>query len=125
MTKQLSKVELEKLKQIQDDPVLWAKIYLTTYDSSTKKYVPWTARWYQAEMLRDKSRRKVYRCGRRTGKLLPFRCEFREGNQWHAATKLIIRSQIQYIYNWKGSETTQRIYCFKYYMHDIKRRKQK
>ena len=39
-----------------------------TYDNALKKYTPWTARWYQAEMLRDKSRKKVYRCGRRTGK---------------------------------------------------------
>ena len=33
-----------------------------------KKDTPWTARWYQVQMLRDKSLKKVYRCGRRTGK---------------------------------------------------------
>ena len=67
MSRKLSKVELEMLQKIQQDPVLWAKTHLITYDGVQKKYVPWTARWYQAEMLRDQSRRKVYRCGRRTG----------------------------------------------------------
>jgi len=65
--KKLSKIQLEQLKKISEDPVLWAKAYVITYDNALKKYVPWTARWYQAEMLRDKSRKKVYRCGRRTG----------------------------------------------------------
>ena len=64
----LSPVELAKLKRIHEDPALWAKAYLVTYDAIQKKDVPWTARWYQAEMMRDKSTRKVYRCGRRTGK---------------------------------------------------------
>ena len=67
MTK-TSKVSKELLAKINSDPVLWAKTQIITYDNALKKYVPWTARWYQAEMLRDKSRKKVYRCGRRTGK---------------------------------------------------------
>lgn len=70
-TKSLSKVEQEKLKFIMNDPVLWAKTHIITYDNALKKYVPWTARWYQAEMLRDTSRKKVYQCGRRIGKCLP------------------------------------------------------
>lgn len=64
----LSKIEQEKLKTIMEDPVLWAKAHIITYDNVLKKYTPWTARWYQAEMLRDTSRKKVYRNGRRTGK---------------------------------------------------------
>ena len=67
MTK-TSKVSKELLAKINSDPVLWAKTHIITYDNALKKYVPWTARWSQAEMLRDKSRKKVYRCGRRTGK---------------------------------------------------------
>ena len=64
----LSPVELAKLKQITDDPVLWAKVFVKTFDPIQKKIVPWTARWYQVELLRDKSLKKVYRCGRRTGR---------------------------------------------------------
>ena len=60
-----SPIVREKLRKIAEDPVLWAKAFLVTYDSVKKKDVPWTARWYQAEMLRDKSLRKVYLCGRR------------------------------------------------------------
>ena len=64
----LSPVELAKLKQITDDAVLRAKVFVRTFDPIQKKIVPWTARWYQVEMLRDKSLKKVYRCGRRTGR---------------------------------------------------------
>lgn len=56
------------LAPIMKDPVLWAKVHLITVNNKTKKTEPWTARWYQAEMLRDKSLKKVARCGRRTGK---------------------------------------------------------
>lgn len=63
-----SPVVREKLKKIAEDPVLWAKAFVVTYDSAKKKDTPWTARWYQAEMLRDMSLKKVYLCGRRTGK---------------------------------------------------------
>ena len=64
----VTKVQKELIERINSDPVLWAKAHIITYDNVLKRYVPWTARWYQAEMLRDKSRKKVYRCGRRTGK---------------------------------------------------------
>ena len=68
MAKQLSPVEQAKLKKIMSDPVLWAKAFLISNNAAEKKYGPWTARDYQAEMLRDTSLRKVYRCGRRVGK---------------------------------------------------------
>ena len=61
-------IQLKKLNEINSNPVLWAKAFVTTIDNKTKKKVPWTARWYQAEMLLDKSLKKVARCGRRTGK---------------------------------------------------------
>lgn len=67
--KKMSPIERKKLKEIVEDPVLWAKVFVRTFDPVQKKVVPWTARWYQAEMLRDKSLKKVARCGRRTGKL--------------------------------------------------------
>lgn len=43
--------------RILSDPVEFAKVHFG-----------WEARWYQAEMLRDQSFRKVSRCGRRVGK---------------------------------------------------------
>lgn len=64
----MTPVELKKLKEIVADPVKWTQVFLTTFDGALKREVPWTARWYQAEMLRDNSLKKVYRCGRRTGK---------------------------------------------------------
>jgi len=67
--KKMSPIERKKLKEIVEDPVLWAKVFVRTFDPVQKKVVPWTARWYQVEMLRDKSLKKVARCGRRTGKL--------------------------------------------------------
>lgn len=67
----LSPVERKKLLEIAKDPVKWAQACLRTFNPSTKKVEPWTARWYQVEMLRDKSVKKVYRCGRRIGKCLP------------------------------------------------------
>ena len=57
-----------KLQEIIKDPVKWAQAFLITWNGDKKCYSPWTARWYQAEMLRDNSLKKVYRCGRRTGK---------------------------------------------------------
>lgn len=68
MAIQLSVVEKEKLKEIMKDPVKWAKAFLISNNAATKKMGPWEARDYQEEMLRDRSTRKVYRCGRRTGK---------------------------------------------------------
>lgn len=64
----MSPVERKKFQEIVQDPVLWAKVFVKTFDPVQKKIVPWTARWYQVEMLRDKSLKKVARCGRRTGK---------------------------------------------------------
>lgn len=63
-----SPIVQERLLQIKNDPVLWARAFLITYNPITKKDEPWTARWYQAEMLRDTSQNKVYLNGRRTGK---------------------------------------------------------
>ena len=65
--KKTSAIAEETIKKIKHDPVLWAKAYVITNDNAAKRYTPWTARWYQAEMLRDRSRKKAYRCGRRTG----------------------------------------------------------
>lgn len=69
----MSKAQLEKrrLQEIMTDPVKWAQAFLKTFDPRSKKIVPWTARWYQVEMMRDTHTRKVYRCGRRIGKCLP------------------------------------------------------
>ena len=66
--KVLTELEQRKAKEILDDPVKWAQVFLTIFDNAKKEYTPWTARWYQVEMLRDKSTKKVARCGRRTGK---------------------------------------------------------
>lgn len=65
---ELSAIEREKIRQLINDPVTWAKTFIVSNDAITKQYGPWVARDYQEEMLRDKSHRKVYRCGRRTGK---------------------------------------------------------
>ena len=64
----LAKAQAAKLSEIMNDPIKWAQAFLRTFDTKKKKIVPWTARWYQVEMLRDKHTRKVYRCGRRIGK---------------------------------------------------------
>lgn len=64
----LAKAEKKKLQDIMEDPVKWAQAFLRAYDPISKGMKPWTARWYQVEMLRDNSTRKVYRCGRRIGK---------------------------------------------------------
>lgn len=69
--KKFSPVEAKKLVEVMKDPVKWAQIFVTTFDNVKKTYVPWVARWYQVEMLRDQSVKKVARCGRRTGKVLP------------------------------------------------------
>ena len=41
---QLSKQDAERLKAILSDPVMWAQVFVVTYDSALKKYTPWTAR---------------------------------------------------------------------------------
>lgn len=61
-------LDYTKAKEILDDPVKWAQIFVNIFDNATKQKQPWVARWYQAEMMRDESDKKVYRCGRRTGK---------------------------------------------------------
>ena len=60
----LTREELEQIK-ILSDPVLWAEATLRDPVDPSK---PVTLRWYQEEILRDKSNRKVLRCGRRVGK---------------------------------------------------------
>ena len=60
-----------RLKSIMEDPVIWAKAFDKTVDNETKQVGPWTARWYQAEILQSKEPRRVCRMGRRTGKCLP------------------------------------------------------
>lgn len=71
MASDIDKLRAKKLADICANPVLWAKAFLRTVDNATKKVGPWTARWYQAEMLLDKSDKKVARCGRRTGGSCP------------------------------------------------------
>lgn len=66
-----AKAERKKMAEIKADPIKWAQVFLRTFDTKTKKIVPWVGRWYQVEMMRDRSVRKVYRCGRRIGKCLP------------------------------------------------------
>lgn len=53
---ELTPQDLE-LISVLADPVKFAKVHFN-----------WDARWYQANMLRDPSYRKVARCGRRLGK---------------------------------------------------------
>lgn len=65
--KEFTQIEKEKISNIMSNPVKWAYSFLKTYDQVQKKIVPWTARWYQAEVLTDKALRKVARCGRRVG----------------------------------------------------------
>ena len=63
-----NKADQVKLAKIMRDPVAWAQAFLRTFDPKTGKVGPWKARWYQVEMMTDKSKKRVYRCGRRTGK---------------------------------------------------------
>lgn len=67
-TVEISAVQRAKLEAIMKDPVLWAKAFVIVQDPITKKYGPWIARDYQAECLRNRDLRKVYRFGRRLGK---------------------------------------------------------
>lgn len=68
MATKISPVEAEKIKAVLKDPVLWAKAFVVAMNPQTKKYGPWIARDYQAEILRNRDIRKVYRMGRRLGK---------------------------------------------------------
>lgn len=67
MLKNMSAIEKEKFAKAILDPVRWAQMFVKIFDPVKKQVVPWVARWYQVEMLRDPSTKKVYRCGRRTG----------------------------------------------------------
>lgn len=78
--KKFSKIEADRLREIMGNPVMWARAFIRTFNPLTKKHEPWIARWYQAEILLDQSVKKVARCGRRTGKHLPFTCELLEGS---------------------------------------------
>lgn len=71
LLKNMSQIEKAQLMAIIQDPVQWAQGFLRSFNPATKKVEPWVARWYQVEMMRDKKVRKVYRCGRRIGRLLP------------------------------------------------------
>ena len=62
------KADQLKLAKIMKDPVAWAQAFLRTFNPQTGRIEPWKARWYQVEMLQDQSKKRVYRCGRRTGK---------------------------------------------------------
>ncbi|MGM9543932.1 MAG: DEAD/DEAH box helicase family protein [Romboutsia timonensis] len=64
----LNKADQVKLAKIMKDPVAWAQAFLRTYNVKTGRVGPWKARWYQVEMMTDPSKKRVYRCGRRTGK---------------------------------------------------------
>ena len=64
----LLKSDQAKLAKIMKDPVAWAQAFLRTFNPKSGKIEPWKARWYQVEMMTDKSKKRVYRCGRRTGK---------------------------------------------------------
>ena len=64
----LLKTDQAKLAKIMKDPVAWAQAFLRTFNPKSGKIEPWKARWYQVEMMTDKSKKRVYRCGRRTGK---------------------------------------------------------
>jgi replicative DNA helicase len=56
--------EINHLEVIRD-PALWAETYLRNPQNPRK---PLKLRWYQKEMLRCQSMKKVYRLGRRSGK---------------------------------------------------------
>lgn len=78
-----NKADQVKLAKIMKDPVAWAQAFLRTFDPNTGRIVPWKARWYQVEMLQDLSKKRVYRCGRRTGKTETMVVE----SLFHACTK--------------------------------------
>lgn len=67
-TTTLTSTEKERLKIILSDPVLWAKAFVIARNPETGQTGPWLARDYQAEILRNRDVRKVYRMGRRLGK---------------------------------------------------------
>lgn len=82
-SKKINKIEAQKMQEIMNDPVKWAQVFVTIFDNVKKEYTPWVARWYQREMLQDRSVKKVARCGRRTGKTETMCIEM----LWKALTK--------------------------------------
>ena len=56
------------MEEIFKDPVKWAYCFVKIRDRKTGNLVPWQARGYQAEVLRDPAIKKVLRWGRRCGK---------------------------------------------------------
>ena len=64
LRKNFTKEEIEHL-ELQMDPVVWAESFLKDPENPGK---PLKCRFFQAEMLRCKTPKKVYRCGRRVGK---------------------------------------------------------
>lgn len=68
--KQMSALERKQFSEVAKDPVKWAQLFIRIFNPVTKREEPWIARWYQVQMLRDMSVKKVYRCGRRTGWLV-------------------------------------------------------
>lgn len=68
LRQKLSAIEAKNMREVLLDPVKWAQVFLRIFNPVTKKEEPWLARWYQVQMLQDSALKKVYRCGRRTGK---------------------------------------------------------
>lgn len=60
----ISEDQLEEVESILN-PVSWAEKWIKLPNG-----LPWVARWYQKVMLQCTARRRVSRCGRRTGKCL-------------------------------------------------------
>jgi replicative DNA helicase len=68
LKQKMSAIEKKNFLEVISDPVKWAQVFLRIFNPVTKKEEPWLARWYQVQMLQDPALKKVYRCGRRTGK---------------------------------------------------------
>lgn len=62
-----SKEEVEQFEEIAN-PYFWADKYIDPHTPEDKRM--FSKRWYQEQMVRCTATRKVYRCGRRTGKAL-------------------------------------------------------
>lgn len=64
-----SESEMEVFKEIVD-PYHWADKYIDPHTPTAKRM--FNPRWYQEQMVKCTANRKVYRCGRRTGKTYSF-----------------------------------------------------
>ena len=62
----------DEMAQIEEmaNPYAWADKYIDTEAEDSKRM--FSPRWYQEQMVRCTATRKVYRCGRRTGKTYAF-----------------------------------------------------